>query len=109
MMKIWFRIRRAWDINKIVFRETLAMLSDKQANELYDIVKYSLYTNSYAEIVIKHPELKVLLKNDDDRFCMHDIYEYLSWRLGRQEPSPPYSRPAERMRLLRGELPEFFK
>ena len=88
MKTLWLRLRSRWYMNFTAFYNALSALSEKQANELYDIVKHSLFKGSYAEIIHEHPEMKELLKNDEDRLCMHDIYERLSWRLRRREPLP---------------------
>ena len=34
------------------------------------------------------PELKQFLKNDEDRLCMMDVYDILSYKLRRHEPTP---------------------
>lgn len=86
--RIWIRLRQAWLRTDTAFSNSISMLDDKQANAMYDIVKHSLFTTSYIEIIRKHPELHDLIKSDEDRWCMKEIYDVLSWRLGREEPLP---------------------
>lgn len=66
----------------------------KQSEMLYDVVKHSLYKESYVEILHELPELRELVKSDEDRFFMHDIYAILSRRLGKSEPPPKTERGA---------------
>ena len=84
----WIKLRRAWGANYPSFSYALSQLSPKDAEGLYNIVRLALYTDSYGEAVQKHPELRELLRNEQDRMCMIDIYEVLSWKLGRSEPAP---------------------
>lgn len=84
----WLKIRRAWVLSHEAFTSTISYLSNKEANELYDVIKHSLFKNSYADMLREHPELREIVRSDDDRLCMHDIYEILSWRLGRREELP---------------------
>ena len=86
--RIWLNARKAWNISLDAFSNSLSLLSEKQANALYEIVKVSLYKGSYAEILRGHPELRTLVMSDEDRLFMHDVYENLSWKLGRKEPEP---------------------
>ena len=86
--KIWLRIRKAYNMSYSAFSNTMGLLNDKEANMIYDIVKHSLYKDNVAEIVRKTPAMKEFVKNDDDRLCMHDVYELLSWRLRRREEPP---------------------
>ena len=88
LRRIWITARKAWVTSYDSFHYTLSALSTKQADSLYDIVRVSLYRGSFVEILREHPELREMLKSDDDRICMHDIYESLSWRLGRKEEPP---------------------
>jgi hypothetical protein len=88
--KMWIMIRQAWNTSPEAFTGTMTMLSSRQADSLYDVVKLALFKSSYAEILHEHPELRELVKGDNDRLCMHDVYEVLSSRLGRTEPFPPY-------------------
>ena len=53
-------------------------MDNKQANALYDVVKFALFKDSYAQIVREHPEMRPLVQTDDDRLCMCDVYEALS-------------------------------
>ncbi len=98
--KNWLRIRAAWNLGEDAFTGTLSMMDDKKANALYDVVKFSLFKDSYADIIREHPEMKPLVQTDDDRLCMHDVYEALSNRLDRREPFPPLV--AMKMRLKGG-------
>ena len=86
--RLWIRMRQAWVISYDAFNHSVAILDDRQANLMYDVVKHSLFKDSYAEVLRGHPELKELLRTDDDRLCMHDIYERLSYRLNRYEKLP---------------------
>jgi hypothetical protein len=85
--KIWFPIRKAWSISVPAFSNAISSLNDKQAGILYDIVKLALY-KSYWEILRQYPGMKEIMFSDDDRLCMYQIYENLSWRLGKKEPEP---------------------
>lgn len=108
LRKIWFRIRNAWNLNLTAFANSISSLTQMQSEALYDIVKVSLYKGSYAEILREHPELKVLILSDEDRLLMHDIYENLSWKLGRKEPEPADVRLARRMKSRIGrQMPDF--
>ncbi|MBI5046750.1 hypothetical protein HZC07_03390 [Candidatus Micrarchaeota archaeon] len=86
--RVWLKVRNSWNISHAAFSNTLSSISEPEANLLYDIVKLSLYKGSYAEILHEHKELKELLQSDEDRLCMHDIYEVLSWRLNKSEKLP---------------------
>jgi len=88
LRKSWLRIRNGWATSNDAFSGALSMLTKKDSEELYGMVKVALFKASNSEIVREHPELRVLVKSDDDRFCMHDIYEFLSWKLGKSEPLP---------------------
>lgn len=88
LRRIWYRVRKAWDISLDAFGNTLTLLSDKEAEQLYELVRHSLFKGSYVEIIREHPELREIVRSDDDRICMHDIYEALSWRLGKSEALP---------------------
>lgn len=86
----WLRVRAAWNSSPEAFTGVLSMIGDKSANKLYDVIKLALFKGSHVEILRAHPEMKELVKTDDDRLCMHDTYEALSRRLGRKEPYPSY-------------------
>jgi hypothetical protein len=88
LRRIWFRARNAWNMSLDAFSNALTLLTDKQAGQLYDVVRHSLFKDSYVEILREHPELHELVRNDEDRLFMHDVYEKLSWRLGKSEPLP---------------------
>lgn len=90
--RLWVKIRHAWVVSYYAFNHAIDMLDKRQANLMYDVVKHSLFKNSHAEILREYPELKVLIHTDDDRLCMHDIYERLSYRLNRYEKPPFYKR-----------------
>ena len=98
--KNWLRIRAAWNLGEEAFTGTLSLMDNKKANALYDVVKFALFKDSYAEVVRAHPEMRPLVQTDDDRLCMCDVYEALSNRLDRREPFPPYV--AMKMRLKGG-------
>lgn len=87
--RLWVRIRQAWVVSYNAFNHAVAVLDRRQANLMYDVVKHSLFKNSHAEILREHPELKELIHTDDDRLCMHDVYERLSYYLDRYEKPPP--------------------
>jgi hypothetical protein len=95
--RMWFPIRRAWSMNTTAFSNSVSQVGDKQAEKLYDIVKLALY-RSYGEILQKYPELKAIIFSEDDRLCMYQIYEILSWRLGKKEPEPNDVRLVEKLR-----------
>ena len=88
LRRIWLRVRKAYNLDLTAFSNTLSFLTDEEANMLYDMVRHALFKGSVAEILREHPELRELVRTDDDRLCMYDIYEYLSWRLGKSEPMP---------------------
>ncbi len=98
--KNWLRIRSAWNLGEEAFTGTLSLMDNKQANALYDVVKFALFKDSYAQIVREHPEMRPLVQTDDDRLCMCDVYEALSNRLDRREPFPSYV--AMKMKLKGG-------
>jgi hypothetical protein len=98
LRRIWLRIRRMWNLNLTAFANALTVLNEKESNMLYDLVRHSLFKGSYVEILQEHPELRDFLKSDEDRLCMHDIYEKLSWRLGRREPLPKDVEVKEKMK-----------
>lgn len=91
LRKNWIRIRAAWNTSPEAFTGTLSLMDPKQANELYDLVKLALFKGSHVEILHEHPEMREFVKSDDDRLCMHDVYEALSRRLQRKEPFPEYA------------------
>ena len=88
LKRIWLRVRNAYSTSQEAFSYSLSVLDDRQANKLYDFAVAALYKGNAAEILRAHPELKGLVRTDDDRLCMHDTYENLSWRLHRREPMP---------------------
>ncbi|VVC02452.1 Uncharacterised protein [Candidatus Bilamarchaeum dharawalense] len=86
--KLWIKIRSAWSFRQAAFSNTLTLLSPKESNLLYDVVKLTLFKNSIGAIIKEHPELREILKNDEDRACMYAIYDTLSWKLNRREDPP---------------------
>jgi len=88
LRRMWIGLRKSYNISYGAFSNALSALSDEQANQVYDFVITALFKDNVAQILSKHPELKGLIRTDDDRICMHDIYENLSWRLGRREELP---------------------
>jgi hypothetical protein len=63
----------------------LTIIPPGSAEKLYDVAKNALYVSSYVQILREHPDLKGLIVNDGDRFCMLDMYRTLSWRIGKKE------------------------
>ncbi len=98
LRKTWIRVRSAWNLSFEAFNNVVSMLDKKQSEALYDLVKHALFMANCADILRQHPELREVLKNEEDRLCMHDIYEILSWKLGRSEPLPKEIRAREAMR-----------
>ncbi|MBU0591905.1 hypothetical protein KKF81_04045 [Candidatus Micrarchaeota archaeon] len=88
LRRIWIQIRRNWGISRVAFTNNLSLLNDGEANNLYNLVIHSLYKNSYVDILREIPGLRGIIRTEDDRYCMHDIYQILSWRLDKTE-SPP--------------------
>jgi len=88
LRRMWIRLRKSYNMSYAAFSNALSALNDEQANQVYDFVITALFKDNVAQILSKHPELKGLIRTDDDRVCMHDIYENLSWRLGRREEMP---------------------
>lgn len=86
--RIWLKVRHAWNWSYDAFSNTVSYLKQDEAEKLYDVVRLSLFKDSYAEMLHEHPELREIVKSDDDRLCMHDIYQILSWRLGKREEFP---------------------
>ena len=84
----WLRVRAAWGKGRDVFMSTMSLLGQKQNEQLYDIVKYAIYKDNYVQALRARPELKQFLKNDEDRLCMMDVYDILSYKLRRHEPTP---------------------
>ncbi|MBI5046550.1 hypothetical protein HZC07_02350 [Candidatus Micrarchaeota archaeon] len=97
-VKQWFLIKAAVQRGPIALSNFLSTLTRTQNEILYSIVKHSLYVKDYVEIIRKHPELKVLVKTDEDRLIMHDIYEIVSWKLNKYEPPPKEELAAARIR-----------
>jgi hypothetical protein len=103
--RLWFPIRRAWSMNVTAFSNAISSLNQKQAETLYDIVKLPLF-KSLGETLRKYPAIKEIMFTEDDRLCMCQIYETLSWRLGKKEPEPKDVRLIERLKGSIGrELP----
>ena len=95
----WLKVRKAYNLSLEAFGATLSQLNDEEANELYDLIKYALYKDNIAQIIRDEPKLKEFVKTDNDRLCMHDIYENLSWRLGRSEKPPSYRQVIDKFRV----------
>jgi len=101
-------IRKAWVTSFQSFTYELSRLSPEQSEAMYDMVKKALYKESFAQIVQQHPELRPFVHSDEDRVCMIEIYEVLSYKLGKSE-KPPADRLASRGmkgRIGRG-MPDF--
>lgn len=88
LRRIWLRVRKAYGMSYQAFSNTISLLNEEEANLLYDLVICALFKGSVAEILRDHPEIRELVRNEGDRVCMHDCYEYLSWKLGKSEPLP---------------------
>lgn len=86
--KLWAKVKSAWIFRPSAFSHSLALLSVKESTMLYDIVKLALFKKSFAEVVHEHPELRELVKSENDRVCMYAVYEVVSWKLGRNEKPP---------------------
>lgn len=98
LRKNWLLLKAAWLMNQGAFSSRLSLVPDKEADELYEVARHSLYKDSYVRILREHPELKELVKTDDDRLFMYNLYDILSWRLGKSEPPPKEQRPAARIK-----------
>ena len=86
--RIWLKVRHAWNWSYDAFSNTVSYLKQDEAEKLYDVVRLSLFKDSYAQMLQEHPELREIVKSDDDRLCMHDVYQILAWRLGKREKFP---------------------
>lgn len=94
----WLRARAAWTRDRDTFASVMSLVDRKRSEGLYDVVRHSLYKESYVQMLRERPELREIVKSDDDRLCMHDMYEILSFRLGRKEPPPKTERAAVAIR-----------
>ncbi|MDD5340602.1 MAG: hypothetical protein PHV13_05135 [Candidatus ainarchaeum sp.] len=103
----WLRVRAAWGRGSDVFSSTMSMLSQKENEQLYDIVRHAIYKDNYVQVLREKPELKGFLKGDEDRLCMMDIYQVLSYRLRRSEPPPKTEKAAAAMNAGIGRNPAF--
>lgn len=74
-------------MNVTAFSNAVSSMDRAQSERMYDIVKLALFL-SFSEIRMRHPELKPILQTEDDRLCMYQIYEILSWKLGKKEAEP---------------------
>ncbi len=92
MLKFWLRIRKAYSISKDAFLKEILSLNEEEMNILYELSKKTLYKNFISEIIAEYPELKEYLHNETDLLCMYDLYDYLSWKLGKEEPPPEYKK-----------------
>lgn len=88
LRRIWLRVRKSWDISHDAFQGALSLLGTKESELLYDFVILALFKGSYVEILREHPRLRELIRSDEDRLCMHDTYEVLSFRLGKSVALP---------------------
>ena len=86
--RVWLKVRKAYVRSFAAFASSLSMLSNDEAETLYDIVKNTVYKSGYAEVLHEHPELREILKSEEDFLVMLDIYENLSWRLKKSVPPP---------------------
>jgi hypothetical protein len=85
---LWLRVRAGWGRGREVFDNTMSQFSQKQSQQLYDVVRHAIYKDNYVQVLREKPELKEFLKSDEDRLCMMDAYAILSYKLGRSEPPP---------------------
>ena len=88
ILPLWIRLRKWWETNPTAFGNGLSSLTKEQDEMMYEFAKKALFRNSVAEILKAHPELKELIRVDDDRMCMYDLYEHLSWKLNKREEPP---------------------
>ena len=95
----WLRVRKAYNMSMEAFGSVLSLLNEEEANEMYDLVINALYKDNVAQIIMANPKMREFVKTDDDRFCMYDIYENLSWRLDRKEKPPEYRQKIDDFRL----------
>ncbi|MBN1170242.1 hypothetical protein JXA56_04410 [Candidatus Micrarchaeota archaeon] len=95
----WIRIRQAYNMSLGAFGNALSTLNEQEANQMYNLVINALYKDTVAQIVRDNPKMKDFVKTDEDRFCMYDVYENLSWKLNRKEDPPKYRQVINRFRL----------
>ncbi|MFH0884185.1 MAG: hypothetical protein V1861_00565 [Candidatus Micrarchaeota archaeon] len=88
LRRIWVRVRQSWVTSHAAFSYGLSMLNKKQCELLYDLVRRALFRNSAGDVLKAHPEIREFMRSDDDRMCMLDVYEALSWKLDRREDPP---------------------
>jgi hypothetical protein len=88
LRRVWVRVRQSWVTSHASFSYGLSMLDKKQAGMLYDLVRRALFRNSAGDVLKAHPEIREFMRSDDDRMCMLDVYEALSWKLDRREEPP---------------------
>lgn len=107
LRRIWIRVRQAYVTSPEAFAYSLSSLKDADANSLYDLVKHALFKGSIGEILRDTPALRPIIRNEDDRMCMIDVYEVLSWRLNRRESLPEDRKLVQAMRSGIGrEMPD---
>jgi hypothetical protein len=99
LRRIWFRIRKSYNISLSAFSNVLSSLDDEESEMLYELVRHAIYKGSVAEIIRAKPVMRELVKTDEDRLCMHDCYEHLSWKLRKKEPEPKDRAILSRFRL----------
>ena len=88
LRRIWVRVRQSWVTSFASFSYSLSVLDKRQSEMLYDLVRRALFRNSAGDVVKAHPEIREFMRSDDDRMCMVDVYEKLSWTLDKKEEPP---------------------
>ena len=87
-LETWFKVKFGCKTDPVAFRTQMSMLNDKEANELYEVVKHAAYKKTYVEVLRDVPELKQIVRTRADFIFMLDIYRILTKRLGKTEPVP---------------------
>jgi len=105
----WIRVRQAWGIDAIHFSAALSGLSDTDGLMLLSLVSLALYHDTSAAALSASPQLKGFLRSEDDRFCMIDAYENLSWRFRVKVPPPSFRALSAGLKARMGEKPDFLK
>ncbi len=95
----WLMIRKAYNVSLEAFGANISRLSEDEANEMYELIRHALYKDNIAQIIQEEPKMREFLRNEDDRLCMYEIYENLSWKLGKREKAPEYKQKINRFRM----------
>lgn len=88
----WLRIKAASIRNIAAFNSTISMINKKDTEELYSIAKFAAYNTDYARLVFQNPQLRELIKNQEDAFTLNLVYQALSFKLNKREPIPAVNR-----------------